>query len=83
MVMVAQCGVQQCRLNLTSSSTNRYRRALSDRDLCRALGGTLCADGVGWRRRTLLHPLPLSESFTHGALSPLGPLVGSASFVMF
>lgn len=70
-------------LNLTIFSTNRSWRALPDGVLCRGSAVIIWADGVGSRRRMLLHPLSLSESFTHGSLFPLGPLVGSASFVIF
>ena len=72
-------------LNLTSSSTNGYWRALPDRVLSWGLSVVpswqMVLDRGGERSSVAL--FSLSESFTHGSLFPLGPLVGSASFVIF
>lgn len=60
------------RLNLTSSSTNRFWRRLPDDVL--AFG----AGGVGWRGENAPPSSFLFQNPSLMVLFPLGPLVGSA-----
>lgn len=72
---MALCGVPQYKLNITIFPLTDTG-GLSEQSSAGALGVTFWADGVGSRRRTLFHPLSLSESFTRGPLSFLGLLLG-------